>query len=134
MPGAVASYGGIAARQLWRVLLAQGMSVGLVYRTQTAATPDYATGSLTATTRDTALTAILARYTTREIDGARVLVGDQKALVWGSALGVLPTTRDLVQVGRTTWSATGDTWEIVAHGDTGNGGILVLQLRQVGVA
>lgn len=121
----VATRGTSAAVQMWRVYQAQGHTVSVVFRAKSVPSVDYETGLVTQTTTDRTVKGILAGYRNREVDGVRILAGDQQLYCLVSALASLPTLRDVAVL-------DGDTWDIVTLGDTASGAILVAQLRRVG--
>ena len=116
----------IAGRHLWQSFRVAMPMRYVVYNSIGAPVTDYETGQVTQVTTATVLQVLLEGYESDEIDGVRIIDGDQRCICWAQDLDVDPTLRDTVSI-------DGATWSVVRRETLVGGALLRLQLRQTGV-
>ena len=94
------------------------------YREVTASSYNTATGSVSNTTTDYAdIPMVLARYESAEIDGSKIQVDDQKAIIADLDLPVRPSRTDKIVL------ADGSVWNVENVGGVPGESVWVLQIR-----
>lgn len=82
-------------------------STGAKLRAWSEGDIDPSTNTAPVTTRDYTITCIMVGYMLREIDGARVLAGDRKAIIAAYGLAQAPRPGDQIIY-------KGQTWQVIA--------------------
>jgi hypothetical protein len=116
----------IAGRHLWQSFRATMPMRFAVYNSIGVPVTDYDTGQVVQVTTATVLQVLLEGYESNEIDGVRIIDGDQRCMCWAQDLDTDPTLRDTVTI-------DGATWSVIRRETLVGGALLRLQLRQTGV-
>ena len=102
-----------------------GLAPNQSYTEVTASTYDTSTGRVSeATTTYTDIPMVLARYMSEEIDGDKILVNDQKAIIADLDMPVTPKVQDKIAL------ADGRVFMVMGVGGVPGESVWILQVRE----